>query len=161
MWCEPSYSQTVTISVIASISTIIYYLLDNSNMVVPNSDGYFTFVRMISLYSVATTPVVVTSNQPACPGEPVAVQCTLGGRILTWNTPEGALILIRGRQEEGDSGPFHWTLQELDASTLQSTLTFSTTTEIAIGCSNGTESSSASVQVEGELDVVKSSTVMT
>ena len=110
---------------------------------------------------MATIPVAVISNQPACPGEPVAVQCTLGGRILTWNTPEGGFSLIRGREEEGDSGSFHWTLQELDEGTLQSTLTFSTTTEIAIGCSNGTESSSASVQVEGELDVVKSSTVMT
>ena len=130
-------------------------------MHVPNSDRYFILMSIISLSSVATIPVAVTSNQPACPGEPVAVQCTLRGRILTWNTPEGALSLIRGRQEEGDSGSFHWTLQELDASTLQSTLTFSTTTEIAIGCSNGTESSSASVQVEGELDVVKCSTVMT
>ena len=110
---------------------------------------------------MATIPVAVISNQPACPGEPVAVQCTLGGRILTWNTPEGAFSLIRGRQEEGDLGPFHWTLQELDADTLQSTLTFSTTTEIVIGCNNGTASSSASVQVEGELDVVKSSTVIT
>ena len=110
---------------------------------------------------MATIPVAVISKQPACPGEPVAVQCTFGGRILTWNTPEGGFSLIRGREEVGDSGSFHWTLQELYAGTLQSTLTFSTTTEIAIGCSNGTESSSASVQVEGELDVVKSSTVMT
>ena len=128
----------------------------------PNRDGYFfTLVSIISLSTVATIPVAVISNQPACPGEPVAVQCTLEGRIPTWNTPEGGFSLIRGRQEEGDLGSFHWTLQELDAGTLQSTLTFSTTTEIAIGCSNDTVSSSASVQVEGELDVVKSSTVMT
>ena len=124
-----------------------------------NSDGYFILMSINSLSSVATIPVAVISKQPACPGEPVAVQCTLGGRTLTWNTTEGGFSLIRGRQEEGDLGSFHWTLQELDAGALQSTLTFSTTTEIAIGCSNGTESSSASVQVEGELDVVKSSTL--
>ena len=67
----------------------------------------FTLVSIISLSSVATIPVAVISNQPACPGEPVAVQCTLGGRTLTWNTTEGGFSLVRGRQEEGDSGFFH------------------------------------------------------
>ena len=110
---------------------------------------------------MATIPVAVTSNQPACPGESVAVQCTVGGNVLTWNTPEGAISLIRDRQEEADAGSFHWTLLELDASTLQSTLTFSATTEFTIECSNTTESSSASVQVEGVVHVVKNSTVMT
>ena len=78
----------------------------------------FTLVSIISLSSVATIPVAVISKQPACPGEPVAVQCTLGGRILTWNTPDGAFSLVRGRQEKGDSGSFHWTLQEFDAGIL-------------------------------------------
>ena len=98
---------------------------------------------------MATIPVAVTSNQPACPGESVAVQCTVRGDVLTWHTPDGVLNLLRDRQEEGDAGSFHWTLLGLDASTLQSTLTFSATTEFAIECSNTTETSSASVQVEG------------
>ena len=93
--------------------------------------------------------MTVTSNQPACPGEPVAVQCTLEGDVLTWTTPKGAFSIIRGRQEEGDAGTFHWTLLELDENTLQSTLTFAATTGLDIGCSNGTGSSSVSVQVEG------------
>ena len=98
---------------------------------------------------MATIPVAVTSNQPACPGESVAVQCTVGGNVLTWHTPDGAFSIIRGRREEGNEGSFHWTLLELNNDTLQSTLTFSATTEFAIECSNSTESSSASVQVEG------------
>ena len=100
---------------------------------------------------MATIPVAVTSNQPACPGESVAVQCTVGGSRLTWNTPEGAINIIRGRQEEGDAGSFHWTRLELDGNTLQSTLTFSATTGFNIECSNSTESAPVSVQVEGEL----------
>ena len=94
--------------------------------------------------------MAVTSNQPACPGESVAVQCTVRGDLLTWHTPDGAFSIIRDRQEEGDAGPFHWTLLELNNDTLQSTLTFSATTEFVIECSNSTESSSVSVQVEGE-----------
>ena len=99
--------------------------------------------------------MAVTSNQPACPGERVAVQCTVGGDVFTWNTPEGAINLLRARHEEGGAGSFHWTLLKIDASTLQSTLTFSATAEFAIGCSNGTESSSVSVQVEGGVHVIK------
>ena len=96
------------------------------------------------LSSVAIIPVAVTSNQPACPGESVAVQCTVGGDVLTWNIPEGALNLLRGRHE-GDVGSFHWTLLEIDENTLQSTLTFAATTEFDIGCSNH----SVQLQVEG------------
>ena len=103
----------------------------------------------ISLSSVAIILVAVMSKQPACPGEPVAVQCTVGGDVLTWNTSEGALNLVRGRQEESIAGSFHWCLQELNNDTLQSTLTFSATTRFDIECGNSTESSSVSVQVEG------------
>ena len=70
--------------------------------------------------------------------------------MLTWHTPDGVLNLLRDRQEEGDAGSFHWTLLGLDNDTLQSTLTFSATTEFVIECSNGTESSPVSVQVEDE-----------
>ena len=94
--------------------------------------------------------MAVTSNQPACPGEPVAVQCTVGGDVLTWNIPDGAFNILRGRHEEGDVTSFHWTLLELDENTLQSTLTFAATTEFYVGCTNDTESSdSVQLQVEG------------
>ena len=93
--------------------------------------------------------MAVTSNQPACPGEPVAVQCTQEGDILTWITPEGAFSILRDRKEAGSEGYYHWTPLELDENTLQSTLTLAATTGLAIGCSNGTGSSSVSVQVEG------------
>ena len=46
--------------------------------------------------------MAVTSNQPACPGESVAVQCTVRGDVLTWHTPDGVLNLLRDRQEEGN-----------------------------------------------------------
>ena len=109
----------------------------------------YNYINFPCLFSVATIPVAVTSNQPACPGEPVAVQCTLEGDVLTWIMPGGAFSILRGRQGEGNEGSFHWTLQELDENTLQSTLTFAATTGLAIGCSNWTGSSSVSVQVEG------------
>ena len=94
--------------------------------------------------------VVVGNNNALCTGASVMLQCTLTGNILTWNTPDGAINFVRGRQDESNAGSYYGQLMEPDATHLRSTLSFIFTVEITINCSDTTASSrSATLVVEG------------
>ena len=87
-----------------------------------------------------------------CAGDAVSVQCTLTGDTLTWDTPQGAINILRGRQISGETGVYEWVVEELDENTLQSTLIFIiVTTQITMGCDNGSNSSVVTVRIEGTL----------
>ena len=93
--------------------------------------------------------VIVGNNNVLCTGASVTLQCTLTGNVLTWNTPDGALNFVRGRQVESNAGSYYGQLVELNATHLQSTLSFIFTAEITINCSDTTASNSATLVVEG------------
>ena len=92
---------------------------------------------------------VVGGLDAVCSGDSVSVQCTLSGDMLTWITPDGALNLLRGRQSIGDAGAYHWILQELDESLLQSTVTFTVTTQTTMTCLDRSNSSEVTINIEG------------
>ena len=85
-----------------------------------------------------------------CAGDSISVQCTVSGNIVTWNTPEGAINILRGRQSEGYAGSYQWVLEELDGNRLQSTISFTVTSLITMRCSDGTNSSETTISVEGK-----------
>ena len=93
--------------------------------------------------------VIVGDNNVLCTGASVTLQCTLTGNVLTWNTPDGALNFVRGRQVESNAGSYYGQLMEPDATHLRSTLSFIFTAEITINCSDTTASNSATLVVEG------------
>ena len=93
--------------------------------------------------------LVVGDNNAVCSGASVTLQCTLMGNVLTWNTPEGALNFVRGRQDESNAGSYHARLMEPNATHLISRLSFTFTSEITINCSDNTASTSTTVTTEG------------
>ena len=94
--------------------------------------------------------VAVGGNGAFCSGASVTLQCTLTGDVLTWNTPDGAFNLIRGRPiNESGAGSYHGRLQELNSTHLRSNLTFTFTSQITISCSDDSENISITVTVGG------------
>ena len=101
--------------------------------------------------TIASIDVVVVGGEDVCAGDTASVQCTLTGDILTWNTPQGAINILRGRQRSGETGAYTWRVEELDENTLQSTLIFMVTALITMGCDDGSNSSVVTVRIEGML----------
>ena len=97
----------------------------------------------------AVDVVVVGDNNAVCTGASVTLQCTLTGNVLTWNTPDGALNFVRGRQDESNAGSYYGQLMELNATHLRSTLSFTFAAEITINCSETTASSTITLTREG------------
>ena len=98
--------------------------------------------------------VVVGGNNPVCSNASVTLQCTLMGNILTWNTPEGALNFVRGRQNESYVGSYYATHMELNDTHLISTLSFTITAEITINCSDTHSSDGTTIVIEGMVLVI-------
>ncbi|CAI8001974.1 hypothetical protein GBAR_LOCUS3291, partial [Geodia barretti] len=93
--------------------------------------------------------VVVGGNNALCVGMSVTLQCTVMGGVLTWETPEGALNFIRGRQNTSYQGSYYGQLMESNDTHLISTLNFTFTTEITINCSDTSSIAGTTVIVEG------------
>ena len=103
-----------------------------------------------SLSPVATVDlVVVGGNNALCVGMNVTLQCTLMGGVLAWETPEGALNFIRGRQNTTYRGSYYGQLMESNDTHLISTLTFHFKTEITINCSDTSSIAGTTLIVEG------------
>ena len=95
------------------------------------------FVLVNFCFLVATVELVAVGGKYiACTSESVTLQCTVMGDFLTWNTPEGALNLVRGRQDNTIGGSFQAMLINLNDTHLRSTLTFNITSQTTINCSD-------------------------
>ena len=94
--------------------------------------------------------MVVGGSTAECTSASVTLQCTVTGNSLTWTTPDGQLILIRGVHTDLDRDLYRTQLQEINATHLRSNLTFINNDQISFICTDSENTAEIiTVSIEG------------